>query len=235
VATTDATVPDAAMTAPIHRDLERRGLLPGEHFLDSGYPSAHLVVSSRTDYGVTLVSPLLADASPQARAGAGYDRANFTVDFDAQTATCPQGQVSSSWSPASQRGTDKVVVTFAAATCGPCPVRAACTTSKKARRQITVPPREVHQARVAARAEQNTKAWQAKYAVRAGVEGTIRQAVAVTGMRRSRYRGLAKTHLDHVASAVALNLIRLDAHWNGPMLDRSRASHLARLNLALAA
>jgi len=35
--------------------------------------------------------------------------------------------------------------------------------------------------------------------------------------------------------AVALNLIRLDAWWNGHPLDRRRTSHLARLQLALAA
>ena len=72
-------------------------------------------------------------------------------------------------------------------------------------------------------------------AIRAGVEGTIRQGVAVTGMRRARYRGLPKTRLEHVYSAVALNLIRLDAYWNGNALDRTRTSHLARLDLALPA
>jgi hypothetical protein len=44
VTTTDATVPDVAMTEPIHQDLARRGLLPGEHYLDSGYPSADLLI-----------------------------------------------------------------------------------------------------------------------------------------------------------------------------------------------
>ncbi|WP_442816122.1 transposase [Streptomyces sp. NBC_01233] len=73
------------------------------------------------------------------------------------------------------------------------------------------------------------------YPTRAGVEGTIHQAVAVTGMRRARYRGLKKTHLEHAFSAVALNLIRLDAWWNGHPLDRTRTSHLARLDLSLTA
>ena len=44
-----------------------------------------------------------------------------------------------------------------------------------------------------------------------------------------------KTHLEHVFSAVALNLIRLDAYFNAIPLDRTRTSHLARLELALAA
>ncbi|MFE7758530.1 transposase [Streptomyces sp. NPDC057429] len=74
-----------------------------------------------------------------------------------------------------------------------------------------------------------------RHRCRPGVEGTIHQAVAVTGMRRARYLGLQKTHLEHVFSAAALNLIRLDAWWNGHPLDRTRASHLARLDLSLAA
>jgi IS5 family transposase len=87
----------------------------------------------------------------------------------------------------------------------------------------------------AARAQQQTKDWNTDYALRAGVEGTIRQATDVTGLRRARYRGIAKTHLDHAFSAVALNLIRLNAWWNGHPLDRARTSHLARLDLSLAA
>jgi transposase len=234
VETTDATVADNQMTAPIHARLAGRGLLPGEHLVDSGYPSAELLVTSQAEFGIALVTPMLADTSPQARAGAGFDRAAFAIDFGAQQATCPQGHTSSSWNPVAQRGTDTIVITFAKGTCGPCPVRAQCTTSASGRRQLTVHPREVHQAQLAARTIQSTKDFQARYALRAGVEGTIRQGVAVTGMRRARYRGLGKTRLEHTNAAVALNLIRLHAFWNGHPLDRTRTSHLARLELALA-
>jgi 3-methyladenine DNA glycosylase AlkD len=86
-----------------------------------------------------------------------------------------------------------------------------------------------------ARAQQQTKDWNTDYALRAGVEGTIRQAVAITGMHHARYRGLAKTHLEHIYSAVALNLLRLHAWWNGNALDRTRTTHLTRLELRLAA
>lgn len=232
VETTDAAVPDSQMTEPVHARLAGRHLLPGEHLVDSGYPSAELLVSSQAGYGVTLVTPMLADTSPQARAGAGFDRAAFAVDFDNQQATCPQGHASSHWNPVTQRGTDTIVITFAKATCGPCPVRAQCTTSASGRRQLTVHPRQVHEAQLAARAAQGTRDFQARYALRAGVEGTIRQGVAVTGMRRARYRGLDKTRLEHASAAVALNLIRLDAWWNGHPLDRTRTSHLACLELA---
>jgi transposase len=237
VATTDATVPDAGMTEKIHAALAGRDLLPAEHYLDSGYPSAALVVDSLRSWGVTLVTPLLADTSRQARAGAGFDRAGFTIDFDTEQARCPQGQTSTWWNPVTQRGTDAIVIKFSAGICRGCPVREQCTRSRspKVGRQLTVPPREVHQAQQTARSTQNTKDWQARYARRAGVEGTIRQAVAVTGTRRARYRGLPKTRLEHVYSAIALNLIRLDAYWNGHALDRTRTSHLTRLEHALAA
>jgi Transposase domain (DUF772)/Transposase DDE domain len=143
-ATTAATVPDNQMTGPIHEVLQARGLTPGRHYLDSGYPSASLVVSSLHKFGIVLVTPLLADTSSQARAGKGYDRSAFTIDYDTETATCPQGQLSASWSPATQRGTTAIVVTFDTTACGPCPVRELCTTSKRNRRQLTIWPREVH-------------------------------------------------------------------------------------------
>jgi transposase len=235
VETTEATVPDSQMTEPIHARLAGRHLLPDEHLVDSGYPSAELLVSSQADYGITLITPVLADTSAQARAGAGYDRAAFAIDFGTRQATCPQGHPSSSWSPAAQRGTDTIVITFPKAACKPCPVRDQCTTSKAGRRQLTVHPREVHQAQLAARTAQDTRDFQARYALRAGVEGTIRQAIAVTGIRRARYRGLSKTRLEHASAAAALNLIRLHAFWNEHPLDRTRTSHLARLQLAPAA
>ena len=117
----------------------------------------------------------------------------------------------------------------------PCPALQTCTTARRRFRQLTIRPREVHQTQAAARAAQDTPSWQDKYARRAGVEGTIWQAVAVTGLRHARYRGLARTRLEHAYAAAALNLIRLHAWWNGHPLDRTRTSHLARLELALAA
>ncbi len=100
---------------------------------------------------------------------------------------------------------------------------------------MTIRPRRVHQALAAARARQTTTGFKRTYRLRAGVEGTIRQGVALTDTRHARYRSLPKTHLQSVVSAAALNLIRLHAWFNGIPLDRTRTSHLARLKLALAA
>jgi len=74
-----------------------------------------------------------------------------------------------------------------------------------------------------------------RYKIRAGAEGTMRQATHVTGIRRARYLGLDKTRLEHNAAAAAINLIRLDAWWTGRPLDRTRITQLQRLNLSLVA
>jgi hypothetical protein len=103
VATTDATVTDNQMTGAVHDELARRNLAPGRHYLDSGYLSAAVVVAALTTWGIALIGPLLADTSAQARAGRGYARADFAVDYDSRTVTCPQGKTSSSWAPCAQR------------------------------------------------------------------------------------------------------------------------------------
>ncbi len=234
VATTDATVTDNQMTSAIHQDLAGKNLAPGRHYLDSGYLSAALVVSEAARHGIALTGPLLADTSAQARAGNGYARADFTVDYDSKTVSCPQGKTSVSWTPCAQRGKDAIVATFSVSDCGPCPARPQCTSSSKKRRQLTVLPRDLAEAQAAARAGQTAIPFQADYARRAGVEGTMHQAVS-HGARRARYRGLPKTRLDHMYMACALNLIRLHAYWTGTPLDRRRTSHLARLELGLAA
>ncbi len=214
VATTEATVPDSAMLTPVHQQLEERQLLPGEHLVDSGYPSAELIIHAARVFGITLVSPLRLDNSAQARAGAGYDKAAFAFDFDARQATCPQGIASSTWTPCRQRHEEAIVVSWPATACLPCPARQLCTSGR--RRQITIRPRELHEALASARTQQTSAQWKARYNARAGVEGTMRQATHVTGIRRARYLGLPKTQLEHNIAAAAINMIRLDA--GGPPL-----------------
>ncbi len=93
----------------------------------------------------------------------------------------------------------------------PLPGPRLCTASGKNRRQLTVLPRDLAHAQAAARAAEKTISFQAGYARQAGVEGTMHQAVSLSA-RRARYRGLPKTRLHHAYMAVALNLLRLEAH-----------------------
>jgi hypothetical protein len=239
VATTPAAVADQMMTIPIHQALRQRDLLPGEHYVDSGYASAALVASSRRDFGVTLVTPLMTNNSAQPRAGSGYDLTRFTVDFDARQATCPGGKTSVGWYPARNRAAETINVKFDGATCHACPVVQHCSpasmTLGRYGRRLGILPREAYEAQAAARAEQAGEDWPAGYARRCGIGGSIHQAVAVTGTRRTRYRGLAKTHPEQVFSAVALNLTRLGNSWASRPLERRRTSRLEQLSCALAA
>ena len=125
------------------------------------------------------------------------------------------------------------MVSWPATACAPCPARQLCTSGRRC--QITIRPRELHEALATARAEQTPAQWKARYAARAGVEGTMRQATYVTGIRRARYLGLPKTRLEHNLAAAAINMIRMDAYWTGHPLDRTRSSHLARLDFTLTA
>ena len=64
------------------------------------------------------------------------------------------------------------------------------------------------------------------------VEGTLSQGVRAFGLRRSRYLGLAKTHLQHMITAGAMNLARLAAWFTGVPPEETRTSRFARLKMA---
>ena len=108
------------------------------------------------------------------------------------------------------RGTAPVIkIKFAVADCRPCPLRPECTRSVSARRAITVRPEAQHEALRLGRAREQTASFTAEYARRAGVEGTIAQGVRSSQLRRTPYFGQAKTHLAHLMTAAAMNLVRL--------------------------
>ena len=124
------------------------------------------------------------------------------------------------------------MVRFARRTCQACPARAQCTTAVRSGRQLGLRPRRDPRGRHRRPRRAGHRAWKRRYDIRAGVEGTIAQATHVTGIRRARYLGLPKTRLEHNTAAAAINLIRLDAWWTGKPLDRTRTTHLQRLDLA---
>ena len=55
------------------------------------------------------------------------------------------------------------------------------------------------------------------------------QAVRAFGLRQTRYRGLAKTDLQHVAIAAAINLDRIAAWFGGRPIAPTRTSRFAAL------
>lgn len=232
VETTVSTDQDIEVVEPIHQHLQQQALLPDDHLLDSGYVSAAKLVDSSTQYGIQLVGPTRPDVSWQAQQPDAYDITRFTIDWQAQQVTCPQGKTSSYWqSHMSIRHTPVLKINFRNKDCGPCPTRALCTRSKSGPRTLTIIHRDHFEALQTARAHQQTDEFRQQYAKRAGVEGTIGQAVNAYEMRQSRYRGLAKTRLQHVATAVAINLQRIWAWLSGIPVAKTKVSAFAALNL----
>ena len=100
---------------------------------------------------------------------------------------------------------------------------------------MTFLPRRQQETQQRIRAEQATDDWRQRYALRCGVESLISQASRLSNLQQARYRGLAKTHLQHVLTALALNLVRVDAWLTGVATTGSWTSRLARLTQPLPA
>ncbi|WP_405558115.1 IS1182 family transposase [Streptomyces canus] len=233
VATTDSTVQDVRMVAPIHAHLAKRDLLPDRHLVDAGYATAREVVTARRDHKIDLVGPILASTSWQTKDGGGFSQADFTIDWDNRQVTCPNGATSSRWAEdRSQYGAAVVRARFPPAACRPCNTREQCTRSNSKwdmGRRITLRPQAEYEVIQQARAQEDTQEWKEQYAHRAGVEGTISQGVRAFGLRRCRYHGLAKARLEHQLTVTAMNFQRLNAWWTDTPQARTRTSRLAAL------
>ena len=230
VMTCPAMQPDMASTAGIHKCLADKGLLPAEHFVDAGYVDAALLVDSQRDHGVSLEGPVRAVAKRQNEAEQAYEQRHFAIDWERQQVTCPQGKTSVTWRAGlDDVGAPRICAIFSRTDCGACAVRTLCTSAKEARRSIYFHPRPEYEALNKARARMNDPAWKERYHVRAGIEGTLSQGVRAFGMRRSRYIGLAKTGLQQVCTAAALNASRV-VHWlAGTPRAKTRVTRFAAL------
>jgi transposase len=232
VITTPATTPDGVMGPTIHHDLAQRDLLPGTHLLDSDYIDADVLVTAQTLHQIDVVGPPFGSYSRQQRAGQGYDLQAFAIDWEAHQAHCPQGHTSVNWRPGHDVSGDPVIrIRFDGATCRACPTRSACTSARGAPRQLTVRLQTHHEALQTARHRQETPEFTAQYALRAGVESSLSQGVRCFDLRRSRYLGLARTHLQQLLTATAMHVVRAIAWLQGKPLGehRQKPGHFAQL------
>lgn len=229
VATTPATTSDGQMTDAIHSALEKKALLPAEHFLDSGYVDAQNLVNSREEHGIELVGPVRCDTSWQARAQEGFDVSCFAIDWEGQKVACPQGKLSRMWSESHDSFNNPVIhVQFAKTDCQACGCREKCTRGRGSR-TLHLRPQAQHDALQRARRQQTTTEFQQRYKARAGIEGTLSQGTRAFGMRRTRYLGLAKTHLQHLLTATAIDLARYVAWVRETPRAKTRVSSFAAL------
>jgi len=233
VATTPATTTDNQALPAIWEEMAKTARLPKEQLVDQGYTQASHLLSSQKQYGIQLLGPLAYDRSPQAKQQQGFDSASFQIDWQNGSVVCPAGKTSQSFAPVCLAGKPRFAVTFAASDCRGCVHEPACTRCVSRGRKLTLHPKAEHEALQQARAYQQSEAFHKRYAARAGIEGTLSQGVRAFGLRRSRYRGQAKTHLQHLMIACALNFCRVFDWLMGTPLAKTRQSPFARLKPAL--
>lgn len=233
VRTVPAPQHDIRSTQPIHAVMVGKDLLPKEHFVDGAYTDATLFVASHATYGVRLIGPPPRDPGWQGKQGGAFSLSAFEVDWEHEQVTCPGGKVSYYWNPyRPPRGGERIQARFALSDCQPCPSRSRCTRSKKFGRFVNFQPQPQFEALEAARRYMLTEEGKKEYDRRAGIEGTISQEVRAFGARRSRYWGQAKTQLQQIATAAAINLVRYDNWLQERPKGQTRSSRFARLKSA---
>jgi transposase len=229
VETTEATVHESQKTEAIHQALLEKGLAPSQHLVDSAYIDAAILVNSLEQHGIDLIGPTRTNNSWQAKVDGAFALEQFTIDWENESVQCPQGKTSSNWKEGvDNTGAPLIYVQFSSKDCKPCPVRSVCTRSTR-RRAMGFRPQKQYEALQETRQRLETEEGKKLYNRRAGMEGTISQGVRAFGLRQARYRGLAKTHIQHVATAVAINIDRIAAWFDKIPQAKTRTSRFAAL------
>ena len=169
----------------------------------------------------------------QAKTPEAYDLSRFAIDWDNERVLCPEGKHSAVWSEQQEAtGRPIVYVRFRRSDCRACSSRSLCTRAKSGKaRCLLFQPRAQYEALKEAREQQTTPQWQQRYNARAGVEGLMSQAVRAHGMRRCRYRGLAKTAVQETATAAGINVLRVTDWLASKRPEKTRTTHFQRLHM----
>jgi transposase len=230
VHTTTARTQDVACTDEIQAALRLKRLTPSRHLVDAGYIDADLIVESRNKYGIELFGPTRRNPSWQVRER-GFDSSQFEIDWDRQQVRCPAGKQSVYWyehEPKERYRRSIVKVRFDRRDCLSCERRAKCVRSQSgAARQLVLPAKALHEALTKTREQIVSEEGRCEYRKRAGIEGTLSQGVRRGSLRRCRYIGLAKTHLQEVATAAAINISRTVNFLNQKPTAKTRISRFA--------
>jgi transposase len=229
VVTTTANLHEGQRTRAIHQALVDKGLPPSQHLVNSAYIDANLLVNSRQKHDISLIGPTRKDPSWQAKVDGAYDRYQFDVDWEKKQVRCPQGKVARSWRERTDKAGPSIQIVFSRKDCRPCQARSRCTRSKQQLRRLRLQLKPQYEALREARLRHASQEGKRLYNKRAGVEGTISQGVRAFGLRRTRYRGLAKTHLQHIVTAGAINLDRLVAWFDDIPRGKTRTSRFLAL------
>jgi len=175
---------------------------PPVQYVDAAYISTQLLVQAQAE-GRELIGP--APAAPH-KAGR-FAVEDFQISVEERQALCPAGKENTQCSRLVEAATGKVSYRFEFGThCHDCPLRGQCLGPDQRHRTVTVG--EHHTILQTRRREQRSDAFKARMKHRNAIEGTQSELVRAHGLRRARYRGLAKTKLQNYFIGAACNVKR---------------------------
>lgn len=229
VTPTSATAADGDIVGDLHEQLAERQILPAQHWMDMGYIDAEVLAESQRRYQVEIVGPVMPDLSWASKEAGRFDASHFLIDWQAKQVICPAGHASHDWLQIPDRhGKPSLRVRFPVSVCRPCPLHTQCTAV--AAKVLCVRPDEAsYNALAHARERQETPEFWKLYARRAGIEGTVAQAVRTCEMRRARYIGSKKLRLQAFFTATAINVLRACAWLADGTHASTPVSRFARL------
>jgi len=189
----------------MEREQQALGLdKPPVLYVDAAYVSSRKLAEAAAA-GRELIGPAL--ASPHNNEGR-FTPEQFTVTVEQRQAVCPAGQENTQCSRLQEQATGAVSHRFewSSSLCGHCPLRQRCIKADHPHRTLVVG--EHHTLLQARRQEQQTKPFRQRMRHRNAIEGTQSELVRAHGLRRARYRGLAKAKLQNYFIAAACNIKR---------------------------
>jgi transposase len=177
---------------------------PSVNYVDAAYVSTEKLVEAAAQ-GRELIGP----APKAANNNDGrFQSEAFQVQVEQRQATCPAGHQNTQCSRLVEKATGRVSFRFEwdTATCAACPLRLKCIKAEHKHRTLVVG--ENHTVLQTRRNDQKTAEFKARLKHRNAIEGTQSELVRAHGMRRARYRGLAKTKLQNYFIGAACNVKR---------------------------
>jgi hypothetical protein len=203
VVTQPAIGSDEAGLSLVEQEQAQMGLAkPDQWYVDGAYVSAEGLAQARVE-GRELIGP----AQPAPVKDGRLSVEDFDVSVEQRRAVCPAGKTSSQCSRLEEEKTGKVSYRLEfGAQCRECPLSQRCLGQDQPCRTITVG--QYHTDLQSRRREQQTEAFKTKARRRNAIEGTQSELVRRHGLRRARYRGLAKVRLQNHLIGAACNVKR---------------------------
>jgi len=196
---------DAGLPATLQKQQSLGLEQPRELYADGAYISAKAIHEAK-EAGRELMGPAQPSAARK-DLEKEYRIEAFDIRIRERKAFCPAGKTSTNCSKLTEEKSGKVTYRFEfGSQCHDCVHRVGCVPSDQTHRTIAVGA--YHEAIQQRRIEQQSREFRLRMHQRNAIEGTVSELVRGHGLRRARYRGLAKVDLQNQLIAAACNIKR---------------------------